>query len=87
MENNGKCYMCKKFIRYYTRGRIQFNRTKYGWCSEKRCSVNSMESCCKFKYRVRTKKSREALQLYLSNLLTEIGAIKMLLEEERDENV
>lgn len=46
-----------------------------------------MESCCKFKYRVRTKKSREALQLYLSNLLTEIGAIKMLLEEERDENV
>lgn len=87
MENKGKCYKCRSFKRYYTRGRIQFNQTKFGWCGTKLCAVKGTESCCAFKLKIRTKKSRETLRLYLSHLLTEIGAIKLLLEEESDEDL
>lgn len=81
MENTGnKCYMCRSFVRYYTRGRIQFNQTKYGWCRAKLCDVKGAESCCQFKHKVRTKRSREILRLYLSNLLTEISQLKCCLK-------
>lgn len=87
MVNKGKCYKCGSFLRYYTRGRIQFNETKYGWCGTRLCSVMSTDSCCQFKHKMRTKNSRDSLRIYLSHLLTEISAIKLLLEEERDENL
>lgn len=87
MVNKGKCYKCRSFLRYYTRGRIQFNETKYGWCGTKLCTVEGQSCCCEFKQRIRSKGSRLTLRLYLSGLLTEISAIKLLLEEERDENL
>ena len=44
MVNKGKCYKCRSFLRYYTRGRIQFNITKYGWCGTKLCTVEGQSS-------------------------------------------
>ena len=88
MENKGECYRCRNFIRYYTRGAKQFNQTKFGWCGAKLCTVSNREGCEQYVFKKPTKKSRETLRICLSNLLTEISAIRQVLEDENaDKNV
>ncbi|MDE6398748.1 MAG: hypothetical protein K2L51_05450 [Clostridiales bacterium] len=86
MENSGKhCYRCKYFDRYYTKEVVNFRQTKYGWCNYKHSEVQSKESCEQFANRVYARKSNLLLKCTLNSLLTEITAVRNVLEADRDE--
>lgn len=80
-----ECYRCKHFLRYYTKGVKQHNKTAFGWCCQKTDSVEIHGTCENFALNPRRKKSRKLLGYYLGNLLTEISSIRMILEEEDSE--
>lgn len=88
MSNNkcNKCYRCKEFERYYTRGVKRFNKTDYGWCRVKCDAVKAQGSCEKFEVKKIVRKSRFFFEVCLNNMMTDISALRNIIEEERREN-
>lgn len=87
MQEKGKCYQCKNFDRFYTKGVKRFNKTTLGWCCKKGCEVGSGNSCGDaYAHRAPTTKIKSLTKYYLSDLLTQISAIRELIEEETDGN-
>lgn len=88
-KENKHCYMCRDFSRYYTKGAKRFDKTEFGWCCERRESVNIHYCCDKWKGRLNRRKINGLTKLYLNDILTEISTIRMIIEEENcndDEN-
>ena len=87
MEGDGsKCYNCKYFDGYYTKGTVRYDKTKLGWCFKNHCIVKTQETCEHYVYRPRTRKSSRALKMHLSDILTELSEIRKVLEEEHDDD-
>jgi len=84
MECN-KCYRCRDFDRYFTKGYTNFDKTNIGWCRKKHGVVNKGESCEFFKTRLYPRRDNKILQITLENLLDEISEIRKILESENDE--
>ena len=80
-----KCYKCRFFCRYYTRGVKQFNRTKFGW-GYKRSEVKDAGDCCEiYIYEPLKRGSKKLVKVCLNDLLTEISEVRKVIEAERDE--
>ena len=77
-----QCYKCKHFMRYYTKGAKQFNKTKYGWCCTQHEIVHIQKNCERYALKPRMMRSKRLLRYYLNGLLTEISVIRMIVEEE-----
>ncbi len=87
MDSTGKqCYRCKLFERYYTKGIKQFNRTKLGWCCQKREIVPFDSFCERFLTRPLGKRRKRLIGICLSELLTEISQIRTIIEDEFHEH-
>lgn len=84
-KGKGQCYDCKYLDRYFTKGIKQFNKTGYGWCCSKCCTVTVHDSCNNYKYRDRQKRSKLLIRYYLNDLLTEISAIRTVIEAQNDD--
>ena len=81
--NNTRCSQCKHFERYYTKGVKRFNKTNWGRCTQKRASVSIYDCCERFKAGVRDRGiNNERIKVCLNDLLTEISAIRMVIEDE-----
>lgn len=91
MEETINCYRCRNFLRYYTKGTTKFSSTKFGWCGVKLCTVESRGECEQYVFKKSSKKSKLILKIQLSNILTELSAIRAMLEVEdegsKDENM
>ena len=78
----------QKFYKVLHTGSKAVQSNKFGWCGAKLCTVSNREGCEQYVFKKPTKKSRETLRICLSNLLTEISAIRQVLEDENaDKNV
>ncbi|MDE6613642.1 MAG: hypothetical protein K2K28_03720 [Clostridia bacterium] len=89
MENkNKRCYRCKHFQRYYTKGTKKFDQTKYGRCCEKSDTVSSCDTCDKWKGKSSYKYIKWAAQKALNDILIDIKAIRQVIEEaQKDEKM
>lgn len=86
MDNSGKhCYRCKNFIAYYTKGEKRFNKIKIGWCGKRLEEVNLHFNCDKYSPKGYSSKPGYMISYYLDNLLSEITAIRQVIEEEKNE--
>ncbi|MDE6618750.1 MAG: hypothetical protein K2K13_06985 [Clostridiales bacterium] len=80
-----KCSQCKHFERYYTKGVKRFSKTEFGLCTQKHESVNIHDCCERYKAGVRYRGIiSKRVKVCLNELLTEISAIRMVIEEEAD---
>lgn len=86
MDYGGKkCFRCINFRKYYTRGVTKFNGTKFGWCSGKAASVVNTDCCDEFHPRRNRPMYMDMLQIQLNNLLTDISAVRQIIEEDNDD--
>ncbi|PWM50620.1 MAG: hypothetical protein DBX39_03085 [Bacillota bacterium] len=81
-----KCLYCGNFEGYYTKGLHCFDRTKQGYCREHDKIVNNQDFCefwktSRRRYLVR----RRAVSRALYEILTEISAIRQIMQECEDE--
>ena len=81
-----KCYRCRAFDRYYIREVKRFSKTDCGWCCEKVAVVKAQGTCEKFEARKLIRKSRFFVEVALSDIMTDISALRNIIEEERREN-
>ncbi len=79
------CFKCRKFQRYYTRGRTEFKPTKMGWCSHKRGEIKGTDGCEAFVYKKKQNHLNYDVKYRLNTLFTEITVIRNILEEEHRE--
>lgn len=84
MVERNKCFQCRSFYRYYTKGVKQFNKTKLGWCVEKQDTVKSSGGCDKFVIRTRVCKVSKLVWHTLNDLLTQISELRMIIEEDKN---
>ena len=85
MEKNiGQCSECRFCDRYFVKGIKEFKKINFGWCSQRRSTVEIHENCQKFERNVKKVKSKKLLRCYLSDILTEISEIRMIIKEEND---
>ena len=81
-----QCYKCKNFDRYYTKGVKQFDKTKCGWCCKKQDIVTIHDFCENYILEHKSNKIIGRTNYYLDVLLTEITAIRAVIEGAYDEN-
>lgn len=87
MAEDKRCLRCKNFDRYYAKGSKRFNPTEYGWCLIRADHTITRDSCELFAARPTAgKKSDRPARYYLQELLTEITAIRQIMEEDSHEN-
>ena len=85
-ECKGKCYRCRFFDRYYTKENIQFKRTACGWCSVKKDNISATGVCERFVPQRNWRVPRKPIVMHLNDLLTEISAMRQLIEDDRCDN-
>ncbi len=86
MEGSNKCFRCKNFSLFYTKGVKNFNKTKFGWCIERQSVVSTQDGCEKYAYKPCIRRSNLMIKNCLNGLLTEITGIREMLEAERNDN-
>ena len=84
--SNNKCNRCNKFSRNYIKGIKRFNKTEAGWCCARREDVNAQGCCDKFETKKIMRKSRRSIEVCLESILTDLSAVRNIIEEERREN-
>lgn len=88
MEENKikECYSCRNFKRYYVKGLSRFNKTNLGYCGIRQEIIEKHNICDKYQYSNHAMFSRKKTSLrILADLLTDITAIKQILQEEEEE--
>ena len=81
-----ECLYCGNFEGYYTKALRCFERTKQGYCRELDKIVNNQDSCEFWKpNRRRYLMRRRAASRALYEILTEISAIRQIMQECEDE--
>ena len=85
MEKNiGQCSECRFCDRSFVKRDKRISKINFGWCSQRRSTVEIQENCQKFERNVKKVKSKRLLRCYLSDILTEISEIRMIIKEEND---
>ncbi len=77
---------CEHYDCYYTKGTKRFNKAECGWCTKQRKDVKSRDSCNKFELKKRTFVPRCVVKNYISDILTELTELRLILEAEKSEN-
>lgn len=84
--SNNKCYSCKYFKAYYTKGYKEFNKTNLGLCTKSEKTVEKCDGCAELAFchytRIGRKEAALAAVVENINLLAEL---KQILTEDRDE--
>ncbi|MDE6442425.1 MAG: hypothetical protein K2L12_06745 [Clostridia bacterium] len=83
---NCKCYRCKYFDRYYTKGTKHFNLTEIGLCSKKRNIVQKNEGCDGFVVKQHGYRAKIVATRCLNDLLTELSELRKFIEAEKAES-
>lgn len=87
MENQEKpCYNCQYLDRFYTKEVKRFQKTNFGFCTRSRTIVESHGTCEKYCRRPGYRYCNLTVKRTLEVLLTEISAIRQVIEEENNEN-
>ena len=87
MDNKNKqCFRCEYYNYYFIKGKKRFNKIKLGRCGKKCDTVNMHDSCGGFVLRRKRQTHKLFLEIYLEHLLTEISELRLLMEEEINEN-
>ena len=84
---NNKCNRCKQFDRYYTRGVTRFDKTEIGRCYATGNDVSAQGSCAEFTAKTPVKRTRYAIELCLNKIMTDISAVRNMIEESDDGEV
>ena len=90
MKNCGhQCFNCAKFEAYYTHNCVHFEKTKYGYCRVNQKTVNIHDCCEKYIFERRSSFRYNSLLINarLNRLLTEIGILRALIEEDGRDNM
>lgn len=87
-EQKDRCYCCRFFERYYTKGETNFQATKVGWCWKKQMCIEAKETCEKYETKPkRSNKINGMMKRRINDFMTELTAIRQILEENKSENV
>ena len=81
-DESKQCFRCKHFDALYIKGVKKFNRSKLGICFKSGECVNLHCTCDKFEFKPNNKKIRYSTMQCLNRLLTDISAIRTIIEEE-----
>lgn len=84
-EKSQKCFNCRYFKRYYLKEVKEFKKTNYGLCYKNGGTVEYCDECENFTFKTRTVRDERAVKECLNGLLTELSAIRQIIEEERDD--
>ncbi len=90
MANCGhQCYKCVHFNKYYTNDGVRFQKTKFGYCRANKKIVTVRGSCEKYAFACRSGyRCNSLINARLNSMLTEISALRELIEEEtHDKNL
>lgn len=85
-KKNKNCLRCGNFEKYYTKGLYRFESTKHGICRHYNVIVSSNNTCDFWKnnrYRICLRKRAISRALY--EILTNISAIRQIIQENQDE--
>lgn len=88
MERKNKaCWNCVYFGRHYKRGCYRFHKTDIGSCTIKRELVQKNGLCEHWRntFNVLSRRKERTLQA-LNDILTDLAAIRQILEEENEES-
>lgn len=80
----GKCWNCRYFSRYYTKETTRFRATKFGRCCKAGEAVESNGGCERYMRRDRCKRSETMLRVCLGDILRQLKELRCILEEERE---
>ncbi len=75
-----KCNNCKYFDAYFIKGRKRFNQTKCGWCIANKENADVDGWCTRYEEKRPVKSGQKYLYRYLSDILTDISAIRDVIE-------
>ncbi len=81
-NSSNRCVWCKHFDRYFTKGTGVIKKTEYGWCDKNTDSVCAEGYCGKFERKTVDAALRCAINIRLSDMLTDISAIRQVIENE-----
>lgn len=81
-ENKHRCYNCINFDCFYTKEVKRFKRAECGWCFFKAEIINKFGTCGNYKSKPRKRPVKRALMYYLSDLLTQISEIRVIIAAE-----
>ncbi len=85
MENEyNQCRYCKHLDRYYTKETKTFQKTDLGRCCKKGEDVCVTDSCKNFVRKKQHKVMRDGIQRYLDEILTQLSAMRYIIEEENE---
>lgn len=78
-----KCYSCRFYKPYYTKGYYKFDKQEVGFCCSNKSATNYNETCGKFsnKNHVRIGRKQAALKALVDNLNI-LAEIRQILEED-----
>lgn len=80
------CENCYYYIEYYTKSFDHFNKTKSGFCKNRRQYIKGKEVCEQWKDNEIKKETRKRISMEtLENAITYIREIAQILKEENDE--
>lgn len=85
-KSNYDCYNCRYFRRYFVKKKAEYERTKFGYCPKKRENVGIHCKCEQFKFKEILYDFDIPIKCKLEKLLTEISALRMIVEEEAREH-
>lgn len=83
---SAQCFRCKYFIRYYTQGVTEFQKTDFGRCGKQHKIVNMHDGCGQYLYKQKTKIFNGFICRHLNNLLTELSSLRKFIETKNDES-
>lgn len=55
MEKKGKCYRCREYRVYYTKGYCNFIRQNVGYCTLQRLPVDANDGCADWKNKINSR--------------------------------
>ena len=88
MERKNKaCWNCANFGAFYKRGFCHFDKTRFGTCSVKKEIIEKGGCCERWRNTFNLRSQRKKMTLKaLDQILSDIAAIKQILEEENEES-
>lgn len=86
-KGSGICYCCLYFEKYYIKGATNFIATKVGRCWKTQECVGTKEICEYYERKPkRSNRANGMIKKRINDLMTELAAIRQILEENEREN-
>ena len=80
-----KCFRCRNFSRYFTKGVKKFNETNLGWCGVNQSTVKSNGCCDKYVIKTRINTVSKYVWYTLNDILTQISELRKIIEDSKGE--